>query len=285
LLATLLVFCGLAIAAPSLPPLNEPPSGERHAGKLIWFDLATPDLGQQKSFYQGVFGWTYRSPGASDDGYTLVMNGGRTVAGMFSFEPPDGEKDAANWIVLMSVDDPDQAVSAARANGGKVAVEAVNVPRRGRHALLKDPGDSLFGVLRSDSGDPPDTATNIGDIIWADLFALDVEKMSRFYQAITPYETHTMPITEEVNRVILSSDGINRAGIVPVGEDANRAAWVPYVRVENVDAVLEKVVEGGGFAIVEPHPDLLDGNLAIFVDPNGAVVGIVKWEETAGGAR
>ena len=65
---------------------------------------------------------------------------------------------------------------------------------------------------------------------------------------------------------------------MPVDEEANRSAWVPYVRVADVEATLERVVNGGGFAIVPPDPQLLDGNLAVFVDPNGGVTGIVKWE-------
>ena len=31
------------------------------------------------------------------------------------------------------------------------------------------------------------------------------------------------------------------ASIVPVDEEANRSSWVPYIRVENVAATLEKV--------------------------------------------
>jgi predicted enzyme related to lactoylglutathione lyase len=76
-----------------------------------------------------------------------------------------------------------------------------------------------------------------------------------------------------------------RAGIVPVDEEANRSAWVPYVRVEDVEATLEKVVAGGGFAIVPPDPQLLDGNVAVFVDPNGGVTGIVKWDYEEGAAE
>ena len=81
-----------------------------------------------------------------------------------------------------------------------------------------------------------------------------------------------------MTRTVLSSQQRPRAGIVPVDEEANRSAWVPYVRVEDVEAVLEKVVEGGGFTIVAPDERILDGNLAVFVDPRGGVTGIVRYE-------
>lgn len=283
-----LIILGLLLSVPAvavltLPPLTNTPGATLLPGKFIWFDLATPDLQNQKAFYGDLFGWTFSSPGGSDDQYTLVLNQGQAIAGMFSFEPPDGEKDAANWISLMSVPDADAAVKTARASGGKVDVAAASVPRRGRHALLRDPGGALFGVLRSDSGDPPDGEVPIGGVLWVDLFALDVDEMTRFYSSLAPFEMRTMDIKENVSRVILSTQGEPRAGIVMVADDANRSAWVPYVRVSDVPAVLEKVVAAGGFAIVPTNPELLDGNLAIFVDPNGAVMGIVKWDYSEGG--
>ena len=133
-------------------------------------------------------------------------------------------------------------------------------------------------MLRSDSGDPFDEAIEVGGIIWVDLFARDVEEMARFYSSLAPFEKDDRDITEDVARKVLSAHGRPRAGIVPVDEEANRSAWVPYVRVADVAATLEKVVEGGGFTIVPPDDELHDGNVAVFVDPNGAVTGIVKYE-------
>lgn len=261
-----------------LPPLNSPPSGEQLPGKFIWFDMATPAIDAQRSFYGDLFGWTFETPFRTEDGYVLVKNDGQAIAGMFRFEPPEGEQDGATWIALMSVPDPDAAAGVVRSNGGSIEIGAADVPGRGRHALFRDPAGAIFGVLRSDSGDPPDEEIGIGGIIWVDLFARDIEAMEQFYLALAPYEVAERDITDELSRKILSAHGMPRAGIVPVDEEANRSAWVPYVRVEDVAATLEKVVAGGGFAIVQPNEQLYDGNVALFVDPNGGVTGIVRFE-------
>jgi predicted enzyme related to lactoylglutathione lyase len=50
------------------------------------------------------------------------------------------------------------------------------------------------------------------------------------------------------------------------------------VRVDDIAATLEKVIDGGGFTIVSPEEEIHDGNVAVFVDPNGGVTGIVKYE-------
>ena len=278
LLATGLLAASVVQATPTLPALNVPASGVELPGKFTWFDMATPKPVEQQDFYASLFGWSFRSPGQSDDDYALIVNRGRAIGGMFRHEPPGGEQDGALWIALMSVTSVDEAIATTQSSGGAVQVQAATVPDRGRHALLTDPAGAIFGVLDSSTGDPPDYQVEMGDVIWVDLFARDVPGMIRFYSGLAPYEISTRPIVQDVERNILSAHGMPRAGIVPVDEEANRAAWVPYVRVENVAATLEKVVEGGGFAIVAPDERILNGNVAVFVDPFGGVTGIVKWE-------
>jgi predicted enzyme related to lactoylglutathione lyase len=263
---------------PILPALSTPTTGERIPGKFVWFDLATPNLGEAQAFYQDVFGWTYRSPGPSAEEYVLVLNGGQPVAGMFQAEPAGGEQDGATWLSLLSVDDVDRAVATVRAAGGSVEVEPADMPDRGRHALLRDPADAIFGVLRSSSGDPEDAEIPVGGIFWVDLFARDIEAMAAFYGRLAPYEVTSRQIAEAGEGRFLNAGGMPRAGIVPVDEEANRSAWVPYVRVTDVQATLDRAVEGGGFVIIAPDPAILNGNLGVFVDPNGGVTGAVRWD-------
>lgn len=268
-----------AFSAPTLPPLNNPASGKQLTGKFVWFDLATLNLEQQKSFYGAVFGWTFQTISNTDDQYTLVKNGSRNVAGMFSFKPREGVTTGAAWVGLMSIDDPAKAAEFVKTNGGVIHSEPKAIAKRGTYALLVDPEGALFGVLKSESGDPPDTEVAIGDFFWMDLFAREPSKAGKFYQQVAGYELSKGEVKEDVDRVILTSHGKSRAGVVPLPEDANRAGWLPYIRVADVDATLKKVTAAGGFIMVEPTPELLDGNLAIFADPQGGVMGIVKWVE------
>jgi predicted enzyme related to lactoylglutathione lyase len=280
LAATWLVIAVAATPAPALPALNDTPSGLELPGKFIWFDLATPEIRDQQEYYRQVFGWSFQSPATNQDAYVLIMNNGRAIGGMFNAEPPDGEQDGATWISLMAVSNVDQAVQIAKANEGTVEVQPGHVADRGRHALLHDPAGALFGVLDSDSGDPPDAEVDIGAVFWVDLYTRDIDKMTAFYEALAPYEVTERDIPGEVVGKFLNAHGMPRAGIVEVDEEANRSAWVPYIRVDNVAETLKMAEELGGFAIIPPDEALLDGNLAVFVDPHGAVTGIVKWEYT-----
>lgn len=270
-----------SISAPVLPPLNSTPTGKQITGKFIWFDLATAEFEKQKRFYGAVFGWTFRSIGNADDDYTLIVNGDHNVAGMFAVKPKEGAKAGALWIGLMSTADPAKAVKTAEQGGGAVHTPPTTLAQRGTYALLRDPEGALFGVMKSDSGDPPDRATDIGDFLWMDLFANQPAKEGQFYQALAGYEVTKNEVKDNVDRLFLASHGKPRAGIVPLPDDANRAGWLPYVRVADVNETLKKVTDAGGYIMVAPDEDLLDGNLAIFSDPQGGVLGIVKWDESA----
>lgn len=279
LLLQLFICCGAQAQSPlQLPALNAQPTGLSLQGKFIWFDLATPNIAGQKEFYSSVFGWTYESVANTADAYALIKNNGQVIGGLFSHEPPGGEQDGATWIALMSHPDPDLAARTVKTKGGKVNLQPAEVPNRGRHALFEDPAGALFGVLASSSGDPEDREMEIGEFLWVDLFTRDLDGMGEFYSSLAPYTQERNEIANGVERVFFSAHDMPRAGLVEVDEEANRSSWVPYVRVEDVEATLEKVEEGGGFAIVSPDPELLDGNVAVFVDPNGGVMGIVKWE-------
>lgn len=268
-----------AVSAPQLPPLNNPATDKQLTGKFIWFDLATLDLEKQKAFYGDVFGWTFHAISNTEERYTLIKNGERNVAGMFTTKPREGVELGALWIGLMSISDPAKAVATVESIGGSVHTKPKAIAQRGTYALFIDPEGALFGVLKSDSGDPPDDEVAIGDFLWMDLFAREPSKAGQFYQKVAGYEISIGEAAEGIERIILASHDKSRAGVVPLSKDANRAGWLPYVRVADIDATLKKISAAGGYVMVEPTPELLDGNLAIFVDPQGGILGIVKWDE------
>lgn len=263
------------VAAPVLPPLNATNTGNKLPGKFVWFDLATLDIAIQKKFYGEVFGWTFQPISQSDKQYTIIKNGERNIAGMFQIKPPADAKAGALWISLISVTDPNHAIATTKNAGGSVHTPTTSLKQRGTYALLRDPEGAFFGVLNSDSGDPPDHDIQVGEFLWVDLYASDLQREAAFYQQLADYEI----VDDEKNdqRKFLRSADKFRAGIVPRPEQANRSGWLPYIKVNDVAATLQKVAAAGGQIMVEPDKSLLDGNLAVISDPEGGIVGIVNW--------
>ena len=285
LLSLVLLLPVDTIAVPQLPPLNTKPTGEQFNGKFIWFDLATSDLNGEKKFYSEVFGWQFKQLGDTADQYNLISNGDQNIAGMFQVDDPKKESSSSLWIGLMSVDNPQQAATYVQQNGGAVHMPPASVAQRGTFALFRDPEGALFGVLKSDSGDKPDQLPGMGNFFWMDLFARDQQKASQFYKNLAGYDVTEKEVGNGTMRLVLKTHDRARAGIVPLPEDINRAGWLPYVRVADVNETLAKAIDNGARVLVAPQEDLLDGNLAIFADPHGGVMGIVKWDDSSIGTE
>lgn len=273
--ALLLAALGLLVGA-SLAARAEQ-GRQYHPGKFAGFDLVTDDLATASRFYGEVFGWTFRRADEKPGSYTYAELAGTPIAGIAQRPTPAGAQRNARWLVLISVTDPAKTLAYVKQQGGAVLVPLATVKGRGTHALFRDPDGAVFGVLKSEGGDRPDTPVADGDFFWVDLLARDPERAAAFYSGIAGYEVSPRE-DETVRRVVLSSEGYARAGIAPKPQAVQQPGWLPYVLVDDVGATLDKVKAAGGSVLVEPRKDVQDGNLAVIADPRGGVLGIVNWQ-------
>jgi len=271
----LLVLVAGATAASDFPPIGV--RGQSHPGKFVWFDLVTSDLAAERRFYGEVFGWQFRVIDGAPGSYTLIEDDGHEVGGMFEHAPPPDATRAARWLALISVRDPAAAVRYVEQHGGTVIAPPATLVGRGTHALLRDPEGAVFGVLKSESGDPADTPVDEGDFYWLDLFARDPLRAAEFYRGLAGFDVSLREQPPGGWRVVLAAGGYARAGIAPLPAPIRQPGWLPYVLVDEVAATLAKVRAAGGQVLLEPRAELLNGNLAVFADPGGGVLGILSW--------
>ena len=279
LAAAAALVCASAAAqpAPTPGPLSE--DGARRPGKFIWYELITDQPDAAQRFYQSVFGWTFRPVPGVARSYTLIENGGERIGGLSVQPRPTQGSRGARWLPVMSVPDAGNAVEQVRRNGGSVIAPLATIPGRGTHALLADREGTLFGVLRAERGDPADTPVEDGDFFWLDLFSGDPERAAEFYRLLGGYEVDEVPAAAGAKRIILQAGGYARAGVLRLPPRLTESGWLPYVLVEDVPATLKKVAAAGGRVVVEPDKRLLDGKIAVIVDPIGGVLGIIDWEQ------
>ncbi|MEV6521029.1 VOC family protein [Longispora sp. NPDC051575] len=114
--------------------VNEP-------GAWTWNELDTPDAGAAAPFYADAFGITVR-PVTDRPDYRVFTVADRPVAGL---RQGGG---APRWAVYFAVTDPDATAGAVLRAGGQVVREPEDVPGVGRVAVLVDPQDAEFSVLR-----------------------------------------------------------------------------------------------------------------------------------------
>jgi len=261
------------------PPITDPPTATYRPGKWVWADLLTPDVGAAAEFYGKVFGWTFETFGPKEDTrtYTLVSSNGTPIAGMVFVNPKDHSlKHDARWVGLMSVEDVKLAEGRVLNAGGKVLMPPRQLGVRGEAALFADPEGAVFGVIHSASGDPEDYLGEVNNWLWHELWATDAAAMAKFYQAVGGYQVVDGVIGSEQRGYHLTEGGYARAGILAKPLEAAKTAWVPYVRVANVEEAVEKARAAGGAVVLEPH-DVHGTRAALLMDPSGAPFAVAEW--------
>jgi uncharacterized protein len=265
-----------------LPPLVDPPSREHHQGKIVWADLVTPDVETAKTFYGGLFGWTFRDLDTGARNYTLALLQGEPVAGLVRRSEPSGERHQPAWLTFLSVSDIEKATRIALAHGAKQLTAPQNYPRRGRQVVLADPHGAVFAILQSASGDPPDVLASPGEWIWSALLTSHPETDAAFYQLLFNSEVFDSGDDQDSEHLVLSTDGYARASCnsFPRGSANLYPHWLNYVRVANVADTTAKALQLGGRVLVEPRAQREGESMAVVVDPTGAAIGLLEWSDT-----
>ncbi len=159
---------------------------------FIWYELMTGDPDAAGKFYNAVVGWTfgdkappemsggidYRQIGRSDGGAA----GG--VLGLSQEMIAGGAHPA--WLGYLQSDDVDATVAAIVADGGKVQMQAFDMPV-GRIAMVTDPqGAPIYVMKPIPPADRPDAKSDVFDteqpqhVRWNELMSSDPERLGRF---------------------------------------------------------------------------------------------------------
>jgi uncharacterized protein len=114
---------------------------------------------------------------------------------------------------------------------------------------------------------------------WVDLGSPDLEGSKRFYTQLFGWEADSMPVETAGGYTIMKQGGKQVAGAGPLMMEGQPTVWTTYVYVDDLDATAAKVSAAGGTVMVQPM-DVMDvGRMAIFMDPQGAVV--AGWQPQA----
>lgn len=262
-------------ALPPLPPLNDPPTGEMLEGKFVWADLFSNDLNRSIEFYEQLFGWQFRWISDFPNPYGIFSFRGYDLAGLGYRDVP-GDDTYARWIHYVSVADVAAAEEAINKLGGRTLLRS-EVAQRGEFAIFSSQTEVLVGVMRSESGDPPDTRSLPGEWIWRQLYTWNLDASLAALQEIAGYEVSEVEDNGRVDRVVISG-GYVRAGVKALSADSEAGpTWLGFILADDVSALTARVVGLGG----EVYFAAESGDMAIVADPGGALLGLVEYEYPA----
>jgi len=242
-------------------------------GKFTWFEHVSPDPAKAAQFHGDLFGWKVRSLPMDGGTYEMIANGETGIGGFVREAGPP-----AHWASWISVPDVDAAYSSALAAGAKPAMPARDFADMGRGATFFDPTGARISVWHGKQGDREDTDdAAVGDWVWNELSTPDPAKAIAFYESVFGYTHQDMDMGEHgMYHVIQTPDGRARGGVMKLPHPDAPPMWMPYVRVENADAIASRVAPLGGRLLMPPSDMAEVGRIGMLVDPMGAALGFIK---------
>jgi len=264
---------GGAASSPGKPAASTP-------GRFVWHDLTTDDPAACRKFYGELLGWQYVDTTVLGRSYTVARIGKTPVGGIHAPNPDRG-KTPAHWLSYMSVADVDAAVAKAKAEGGGLLAGPMDIDSRGRAAVLRDPQGAPFGLVHLAAGDPAEPASPVeGTFFWNEYLTHDLDATLGFYNGLVPFEMSVSKSESGASYAVLKRGGEQaHAGVfrLPDSKKDVPPNWLPYVYVTDPAGLAARVPGLGGKVLLEPHPDVRKGTLAVVADPTGAVVALQKY--------
>jgi predicted enzyme related to lactoylglutathione lyase len=259
-------------------------------GVPCWIDLGVPDPDGAAAFYAGVLGWDVAAAGPSSS-YLVARLDGATVAGI----RPDPASGDVAWRTYVCVDDADAAVASVVEAGGRVVSAAAPVDGVARVAVVADPGGAVFGLWQPDGIRGAGRVNAPGTWNFSNLATgSPSDDAVAFYGNVFGWQARPAQLGPETSTMLClpgygetqdaKEPGFLRrhaeGGTPPGFTDAfgwlepapapdAPAAWTVTFAVDDADAVVDRVLAGGG-AVTVPAFDAGPARLAVVADPWGA---------------
>ena len=105
-------------------------------------EIPSSNLDQTKDFFSKVFGWEFKPFG---NGYMLFNNHKGIMVGIRQVEKVNS---GDTTVFHVNVANIEEALNAAKANGGSIFKEKTVIPAMGWYALIKDPQGNIVGLYQ-----------------------------------------------------------------------------------------------------------------------------------------
>jgi predicted enzyme related to lactoylglutathione lyase len=242
-------------------------------GVPSWVDLGTPDIAKAAEFYSSLFGWDIEMGTPETGGYSIATLRGKPVAGLGAQTDPGPPR----WSTYASVDSADDAVAKAKANGGTVLLEPMDVMDAGRMAVLKDPTGAAISVWQPGAHIGAGIVNEPNSYSWSELVTTDPGKAKEFYAAVFGWgsETHGQGGPTDYTEWKVGDRHVGGMMMKPPMMPADIPShWNVYFSVADADEALDKVRALGGQVIMGPAT-VEPGRFGVVEDPQGAVFNVI----------
>lgn len=228
-------------------------------GIFVWYELMTNDVPAAKKFYGDVVGWTTEPFAGGKEPYTIWKAGDVGVGGVIALTDEAKKKGARpHWYAHVLADDVDSLAKQAVSLGATSCVPPEDIPTIGRFSIIADPQGAVLSLFKPNRSEAPPRPSGPvhGHFVWHELLANDWEAEFRFYAELLGWEKRQAMDMGDMGTYQIFGKGdrdfggmMNRPPGYPLPPH-----WLYYVRVDDLDAAIERVKKAGGKIWNGPMP-------------------------------
>jgi predicted enzyme related to lactoylglutathione lyase len=246
-------------------------------GKWQRFDLVSDNVKEASQFYAAVFGWQFQQTTDDSAPYYLATVDGQPVAGFATFKRRPESYRRAVWINYLSVASVNTAIEQITRQQGRLILDKREVEGISELAVVADPEGGVFGLMPAKAQSAEVEVAGENRFVWSELWADDLDRMAAFYAGLADYEVESYNSVDDHDEIVLTRQGQPRASMIHVARESEVSAWLPYVRVSNLQQTLSRVAQANGEILVMPSAEIRNGKVAVVKDAQGAAVGLLEW--------
>lgn len=240
------------------------------ANPIVHFEISGQNLDKLKTFYTNVFGWHSENFEMPTGNYIMFdthaggINGGLTAA-------PAGMQPMATCYI--DVPDLEATLKKVEEAGGKTVVPITDVGMV-VFAMFTDPQGHFVGIAKSDPNQPQPEhkEPTEGAIVWFEVVGPEGKQLREFYHEVFGWQTET---TEGDYAMVDPQGGVGIGAGIGAPHPGVPSYTSVYIQTRDLAAKLQQIEAAGGKTVVPPQ-DMGTVQFAMFTDPEGCLMGIVK---------
>lgn len=240
----------------------------------IWHDLITPNLDKSQTFYKELFGWSYNTFNVKGFKYALIENKGQTIGSIIEV----ADTKSSVWVssLIVSPQEMRERVKDITASGAVLVVKPLKIPGRGKQLIFKGlQGETFSLITNTDNVKPFEVKDQEGSWFGMELWVSDIDKAKVFYKKA--FQADTKEVTyDNKPYYFFTVNGTNVGGLMKNPLTNMESQWVPYLNIQNLNDIVEKVTNLKGELVLSPNKNIRNGSIGIIQDSFGAILCIQK---------
>ncbi|MBI5531651.1 MAG: VOC family protein [Deltaproteobacteria bacterium] len=243
-------------------------------GRLVWYELYTPDVAKSKAFYEAVAGWKVTESDMGSMKYTMANVGEKPIAGFMPLSVIPMQGVPPFWMAYVSVPSVDEAAAGAKSHGGKVLMEPTDIPHVGRFAVLQDAQGAVISAFKGTDGDGAEVERPpVGTFCWSGLNTTDLDAAAAFYARVFGWTKGTFMGNAEMP--VFLRGQVPAAGMMkaPPGVPPH---WLNHILVADLAAARTKAVGLGAKVMMDNIAVPGIGTFCVITDNVGAAIALFQ---------